>query len=90
MLQIGITIAVVIWFFVSAQKLDRNRLVWAIVGAVSYYVPSVIFGRFIFPALIGTVELDDLGGYLILGVVLSVATGLACCLIARGILLKSG
>lgn len=88
MLQIGITIAVVIWFAVTAQRRGKNTVLWAIVGAVSYYVPSAVFGRFIFPALIGTVDLDNLGGYLILGVALAIAFGLVCCLIARAVLLK--
>lgn len=90
MLQIAISVAVAVWFAINAKKRGKNPIIWVIVGAVSYYLPSVIFGRYIYPGIIGQINYDDLEMYLIIGVLLSIAVGVACCLAARAVLIKSG
>ena len=88
MLQIGIAIAIIIWFFISARQKGKNPILWMIVGAVSYYIPAMIFGRFIYPAIIGPVALDDLTTYMIIGAILSIGIGVVCCIAARSALMK--
>jgi hypothetical protein len=88
MIEIFVMIGVIGWFARTAKIKGLNSVLWGFIGALSYYGPLLIFGRLIYPAMIkGSVTYDNQTTYIILGVVLNMAIGIACCVVARKILL---
>jgi hypothetical protein len=90
MLEIFIMIGVIAWFARTASSLGKSGFLWGFIGAISYYGPVVVFGRFIYPEMVrGVVTYENQGLLTVGGVALSVAVGAGCCFIARQILLAA-
>jgi hypothetical protein len=82
-------IGVISWFVRTAKAKGKSGALWGLIGAVSYYGPVLVFGLGIYPELIrGSVTYDNQLSYTIIGVLLDVAVGIGCCLVARQILLS--
>jgi len=45
-------IAVIVWFVNIAKKKRQNEYLWAAIGALSFYVPVLLFGLYIYPFII--------------------------------------
>ena len=89
MLEIFIMLGVIGWFSRTAKSEGKSGLLWGFIGAISYYGPVIIFGRFIYPALVkGSVTYENQGTYMIVGILLNLAIGIGCCFLARNILLS--
>jgi hypothetical protein len=87
MLEIIVMIGVIGWFSRTAKAKGKSGVLWGIVGALSYYGPVLIFGRFIYPSMVrGSVTNDNQFGYIALGIALDLAVGIGCCLLARQVL----
>ena len=87
MVEIIIMIGVVGWFFRTAQECGSNGFLWAAMGALSYYLPVILSGRFIFPALLRpilTYENQFLLSVANIGA--SVAVGIICCIALKRLL----
>jgi hypothetical protein len=88
MLEIFIMIGVVLWFSRTAKAKGQSGALWGFLGAISYYGPVLLFGWVIYPALVqGYVTQQNHGSVVIIGLVLNIAIGISCCLLARYILL---
>lgn len=90
MIEFIIMIFVAGWFAKTANKNGEPGGLWGLIGAISYYVPTLIFGFYIYPAMIrGTYySISSQSAIVMQGVLLSVLTGVCCCIIARVILLN--
>jgi len=89
MLEIIIMIGVVGWFARTAKEKGKSGALWGFIGAISYYVPVLVFGFGIYPEMIrGQVTYENQTSYIVLGVVLNLGVGIICCLLARTMLLS--
>ena len=89
MIEIIIMIGVIGWFARTAKSKGANGLLWGFIGAISFYGPVLVFGRVIYPVIVkGSVTYDNQVSYMIVGVLLNLAIGISCCLLAREILLR--
>lgn len=79
MLEIIIMAMVVGWFYRTAKQIGANGFLWGALGALSYYVPMLLCMIFVFPLI-----LDD--NSRLIGVLLSIAVGIACCVGLRMVL----
>jgi hypothetical protein len=88
MLEIIIMIAVVRAFYRTAQSKKLNGYVWGAIGAFSFYIPVLIMGLGILPALVenGTLQIHSYGQALFIGVLLNALAGTIGCLTAWNIL----
>lgn len=43
MIELILMIAVVVWFVTTAKKMNKNKILWGIIGALSYYIPILFF-----------------------------------------------
>ena len=90
MLETLIMMGVIAWFARTAKSMGKSGFVWGAIGAISYYVPVLVFGRLIFPALVeDQVTSDNVIGLMVLGMASTLAVGIVCCLLARVALLSS-
>ena len=89
MIEILVMIGVVGWFARTARSKGKSGFLWGFIGAISYYAPVIVFGRWIYPEMVkGSITYDNQFVYMILGLILSLAIGIGCCLLARKILLS--
>jgi hypothetical protein len=89
MLEIIVMIGVIGWFARKAKEEGENAVLWGFIGAISYYGPVLIFGRLVYPAIIrGSITYDNQMGYIVLGVILTLAIGIGCCFLASKMLLS--
>lgn len=44
-----VSIAFVVWFYITAEKKNAPAIQWAIAGAISYFVPWVVWVKLIGP-----------------------------------------
>jgi len=84
MIETIIMVGVITWFYRTARESGRNGIVWAVMGASSYYVPGFLCRQFLFPALLGPVlpyenRVDRQVVYLAAGI----AVGFTCCVLFR-------
>jgi len=88
MLEIIVIIAVVKAFGKLAEEKGLNKTLWSFIGAASYYGPILLMSFVILPALImnGTFSVNDETTAILLSVVINLATGIICCLVAYQIL----
>jgi len=49
MIEIVLMISVIAWFVTNAKKRDQNEYLWAAIGALSFYVPVLLFAFYIYP-----------------------------------------
>ena len=90
MLEALVMIGVIGWFARTAKAKGKNGFLWGFIGAISYYGPVLVFGYGIYPQIIrDSVTVSNIGSYMIVGVLLNLAIGICCCLVARRILLSS-
>lgn len=90
MLEIAIMLLIMGWFAKQANTYGKSTALWAIIAAVSFYVPVLIFGRFIYPELIkGEVTYSNRTTYIIIGTLANIAVGAVFLFIARAKLLQS-
>ena len=52
MIEIIIMLMIMGWFAKQANTFGKSVVLWALIAAISFYVPVLIFGRMIFPVLI--------------------------------------
>ena len=45
-------IGVISWIFYTARQKGRHGLLWGVIAAVMYYVPTLGFSKYIFPDLV--------------------------------------
>lgn len=84
MIEIFIMIAVIGWFTITAKKKNKNKILWGIIGALSYYLPVLLFGLFIFPLItIGWVNKDNETIFQVIGFFLNLTVGVIGVLIAK-------
>jgi len=71
----------------AAEK-NLNKNVWGFIGAASYYIPVLLMGFVIFPALIsqGIINISTEGQYMGVSIVVNLLTGVLCCMIAYQVL----
>lgn len=90
MIEIIVMIGVIGWFSKTAKAQNKSGFAWGVTGALSYYIPALLFSKLIFPALIkGSVTNSNAIGLMVLGTFLSVGIGIGFCLFARNMLLSS-
>ncbi|MER2541309.1 MAG: hypothetical protein ABTQ26_18880 [Azonexus sp.] len=90
MLEILIMAGVIGWFARTAKSQGRSGGLWGFIGAISFYGPVLFFGWLIYPALItGHITYYNQTQFLIFGVLLNIAVGVAGCLLARKFLLSN-
>jgi hypothetical protein len=90
MIELFIMIGVIGWFARTAKSKGKSGVLWGFIGAISYYGPVLLFGRVIFPKLVeGSVTYNNQFAYMVLGLVLNLAIGIGCCLLARKMLLST-
>jgi len=90
MFEIIIMLMVMGWFAKQANTFRKSGILWAIIAAISFYVPVLIFGRLIYPSLIeGNVTYSNRTFYMVLGTLSNIAIGILFILLARAKLLKN-
>lgn len=84
MLEILIMIGVVKGFCSAAETKGRSKVLWGIIGAVSYYIPCLVTGILILPLLFsaGFLPFINEQNYLIYAVVFNLLVGIFCCALA--------
>lgn len=91
MLEIIIMIGVMGWFWRTARSDGAGPgygVIWVIAGGLSYFLPANLFAIAIYPALTKSfVTSQNYFFFVLLGIVLSIGIGAACCLLARKVLL---
>ena len=91
MLEIIIMIGVMGWFWRTARSDGAGPgygVIWVIAGGLSYFLPANLFAIVIYPALAKSfVTSQDYFFFVLLGIVLSIGIGAACCFLARKVLL---
>ena len=89
MVEIIIMLIVMGWFAKEANTIGKSGILWALIAALSFYVPVLIFGRIIYPSLIEEqVTYSNQTKYMILGTVANIAIGAFFIFIARTRLLQ--
>jgi hypothetical protein len=95
MLEIIIMIGVIGWFWRTARDGRKNSVIygvfWAIIGALSYYIPVLVFMIYIYPAIIKsyiTVTYDNQITLMLTGLALNIAVGAFCCFLASRVLVS--
>lgn len=88
MIEILVIIAVVKMFSKTAKEKNLNHVLWSVIGALSYYVPVLVMGFVILPALIesGTFDIGSGIGAVLIAVLANVAVGVITCFIAFQVL----
>lgn len=88
MIEIFIIIAVVKMFTKLAEKKGLSKGLWGFIGAASYYVPILLFSFVIAPALVenGTLDFSTEMSARITLVLMNIAIGVLCCVIAYQVL----
>ena len=87
-IEIGVMISVAVWFVRMARLKRKSVLYWAVVGALSFYVPLFLFLHVIAPEIFESTMLH--GGLLLLGVPLfGFALGFASCSLAYRRLMRT-
>lgn len=90
MIELIILFLIMGWFAKEANTIGKNGILWAIIAALSFYIPVLIFGRIIYPFLImGRVTYSNQSKYIILGTVLNFVIGAFFVYIARTRLLHA-
>jgi tetratricopeptide (TPR) repeat protein len=90
MIEIVLMIFVVVWFTTTAKNKNKNKILWGTVGALSYYVPVLIFGFIIFPLItVGWVTKDNETVFKVINFFFSLTAGVIGVLIAKRTLEKS-
>ena len=87
MLEVIIMIGVIGWFYRTAKNHGKNGALWGLIGAVSYYIPVLIMGFFVVPAIVAGI--DGFFPRFIVAILLTVGAGIGCCFLARTVLLNS-
>ncbi|MEL7500305.1 MAG: hypothetical protein AAFN77_22100 [Planctomycetota bacterium] len=91
MLEIIIIIAVVRGFSSVAEKKGRSKVLWGFIGALSYYVPILLMSFLILPIMMdaGMLPFITLDNAFFIGILINLASGVACCfaayLVLRGL-----
>ena len=87
-IEIGVMISVAICFVRMARLKRKSVLYWAVVGALSFYVPLFLFVHVIAPEIFESIMFD--GGLPMLGVLLfGFALGFASCFLVYQRLMKT-
>ena len=90
MIELILMIAVIGWFTTTAKSKNKNKILWGIIGALSYYLPVLLFGLFIFPLItVGWVNKDNETTFKVIGFFLNLTVGVIGVLIAKRTLEKS-
>lgn len=51
-------IAAFFWFFHAAGKVGKNQALWAIIGALSYFLTRVVWNYVVFRTVVGAARYD--------------------------------
>ncbi len=88
MIEILIIIAVVKMFTKQAESKGLNKNLWGFIGAASYYLPILLFTFVIMPELImsGVLDFSTETEIRVAAVLMNLAIGIICCIIAYQIL----
>ncbi len=90
MLEVIVMMGVIAWFSRTAKRMGRSGFLWGFIGATSYYVPVLVFGRAVYPELVRSeIGSDNVVQYMLLGMILTLAVGIGSCFLARLVLLSS-
>jgi hypothetical protein len=91
MLEIIIMIGVMGWFWRTARSDGASPgygAIWVIGGGLSYFLPANLIAIVVYPALAKSfVTSQNYFFFVLLGIILSVGIGAACCFLARKVLL---
>lgn len=91
MIEVLIMLGVMGWFWQTARARGQNRLLWLLTGGLSYYVPAIVFMRYVYRPLVKRyITLDNYAQLVALGIALAIMIGAAFCLSARRLLLTRG
>ena len=75
------------WFARTAKKKNKSKVLWGIIGALSYYIPVLFVGLFVFPLItIGWVNEDNKMIFWVICIFVNVMAGISGLLIAKRIL----
>ena len=90
MIELIIVVLVVRMFTKKASEKGLNKVVWGIIGALSYYVPVLLVGFLLLPSLIesGTLDFSSVGTAVAVSLLITLGTGVLCCVGAYRILLS--
>ena len=86
MIEILVIILVVRAFSRTAAEKNLNKVLWGIIGALSYYIPVLVFGFVILPSIVESGTLGDGIGMLLLSVLINITVGAITCFIAYQVL----
>jgi tetratricopeptide (TPR) repeat protein len=90
MLELIVMISVIGWFAKTAKEKNKNKILWGLIGALSFYIPVLVFGLLIYPLIIiGWVNKENEFSFKIIGIVLNILVGTIGILIAKRILQNS-
>jgi uncharacterized protein YacL len=59
MIVMVLMIFVIIWFVNTAKKRGQNEYLWAAIGALSFYLPVLFFGLYIYPFIINRFSVSE-------------------------------
>lgn len=79
-------IGVISWIFYTAQQKGRHGLLWGLIAAIMYYVPTLGFSKYVFPDLVK--DIADTSSQEILFIIKIVIT-IILALLACGITYKT-
>jgi len=89
MVELIVMIGVIGWFARTAKKKGKDGLLWGFIGAISYYGPVLLFGFVIYPSLVGgSITYSNQSSYIVVGILLDLAIGIGCCILASRVLLS--
>ena len=87
MLELILMIGVIGWFAKTANNKNKSKVLWGIIGALSYYIPVLFVSLFVFPLItMGWVNENNKILFLVIGFFINVMAGIGGLLIAKRIL----
>lgn len=90
MIELFVMISVIGWFAKTAKEKNKNKILWGLIGALSFYIPVLVFGLLIYPLIvIGWINKENEFSLQVIGVILNILVGTICVLIAKRILQNS-
>lgn len=87
MIEIMLMIGVIGWFAKTAKNKNKSKVLWGIIGALSYYIPVLFVSLFVFPLITtGWVNESNEMMFFVIGLFINIIAGIGGLLISKRIL----
>ena len=89
MVEIILALVAALQFGRVAKRINKNRLIWIVIGLLSYFVPAILFRSFAYPYLISNlISRDNYIIIIVFGILSSTVVGGSSCYAAYKFLMS--